>query len=94
MDKNILWAWVVKNSVCVICWSILAIVFNKWWIALFGLLFISSLHTKPVHYRVCDECGQHSEYAETYDEALEKAIENGWVHYEHGNKDYCPNCKI
>ena len=44
--------------------------------------------------RVCDECGQRSEYAETYDEALEKAIENGWVHYEHGNKDYCPNCKI
>lgn len=43
MDKNIMWAWAVKNSICVICWTVLAIHFDKWWIALFSVLFLSSL---------------------------------------------------
>lgn len=47
MNKNTVWAWAIKNSVCVICWTVLAIIFNKWWIALFGLLFMNELHTKP-----------------------------------------------
>lgn len=95
MNKGSFWAWAIKNSICVICWAILAIVFNKWWIALFALLFMSSLETKPVrfYYRTCDKCGKHSDYADTYNKALEKAIEAGWVHYEAGNKDYCPDCK-
>jgi len=40
--KHTWWAWAVKNSVCVICWTVLAIVFHRWWIALFALLFASS----------------------------------------------------
>ena len=93
--KNILWAWVIENSVCVICWTVLAIVFNKWWIALFAMLFISSLKTnsQKYYYRICDKCGEHNKYAYTYDEALKKAKEDGWVHYEDGNKDYCPDCQ-
>ena len=51
--------------------------FNKWGIALFALLFTSSLKTQArpagVHYRICDKCGKHSEYATTYDEAIKKA---------------------
>lgn len=93
MNKNMIWAWAIKNSICVICWTILAIVFNKWWIALFGLLFMSSLKTKYKNYRVCDNCGKHSPYADSYNEALEKAKEAGWVHYTEGNKDYCPECQ-
>ena len=42
-DKSIVWAWAVKNSVVVICWSVLAIWFGKWWVALFGILFLSNL---------------------------------------------------
>lgn len=44
--KSIYLAWAIKNSICIICWVILAIVFNKWWIALFAILFLSSIQWK------------------------------------------------
>ena len=91
MDKKFLWAWAIKNSICVICWTVLAIIFHKWWIALFGLLFISGFQTQCKTYRICDKCGKHSPYADSYDEALEKAKKAGWV--QDGNKDYCPDCQ-
>lgn len=93
MDKHTMWAWAIKNSICVICWIVLAIVFHKWWIALFGALFLSGLTTEYKKYRVCDKCGKHSPYADSYNEALEKAKKAGWVHYVEGDKDYCPDCK-
>lgn len=93
MDKNIIWAWAVKNSICVICWVVLAIVFNKWWIALFGALFLNELETKYKTHRVCDGCGKHSPYADSHNEALEKAKAAGWVHYISTNSDYCPDCQ-
>ena len=94
MNKHTIWAIAIKNSICVICWVVLAIAFNKWWIALFGLLFLTSSTTQSIHkyYRVCDGCGKHSEYADSPNEALDKAKANGWVHYVDGNKDYCPEC--
>lgn len=93
MNKNILWAWSIKNSVCLICWTTLAIVFDKWWIALFSVFFMNELKTSYKSYRVCDKCGRHSPYADNYNEALDKAKEAGWVHYVDGNKDYCPDCQ-
>lgn len=39
-------AWAIKNSVAIICWTALAIVFNKWWIALFVVLCLSDLKAK------------------------------------------------
>lgn len=40
MDK---WYWSVamKNSIAIICWTFLAYHFDKWWIALFGALFLT-----------------------------------------------------
>lgn len=93
MDKSLLWAWAIKNSICVICWVVLAIVFHKWWIALFAILFMSELRTEHKRYRVCDKCGKHSPYADDYNEALDKAKEAGWTHCVDGNKDYCPDCQ-
>ena len=46
MNKHIWWAWALKNSISIVCWTILAIYFNKWWIALFAALFLSSLSTE------------------------------------------------
>lgn len=43
MNNHIYWAWAIKNIVCTVSWVILAIVFGKWWIALFGALFLSSI---------------------------------------------------
>lgn len=44
-SRSIFWAWAIKNIICIICWTALAIVFNKWWIALFAILFMSNLKT-------------------------------------------------
>ena len=93
MNKSTVWAWAIKNSVCMICWVILAIVFDKWWIALFGLLFMSAFQTKVGQCRVCDKCGKRSPYADSHNEALDKAKAAGWVHYESTNTDYCPDCQ-
>ena len=40
---RMVWAWALKNSVVVICFTVLAISFGKWWIILFSCLFYSSL---------------------------------------------------
>lgn len=94
LNKNTWWVYVVSNIICVICWTALAIFFNKWWIALFALLFLFTPKSVMKHYRVCDGCGKLSPYADSYNEALDKAKEAGWTHYVEGNKDYCPSCKM
>ena len=43
--------------------------------------------------RICDKCGKHSEYADTFDGAIEAAKENGWLYDKDKNKDYCPDCQ-
>ena len=43
MNKHAWWAWAVKNSIIMICWTALAIFFGKWWIALFVAIFISGM---------------------------------------------------
>ena len=93
MDNNIVLAWAIKNSICVICWTVLAIIFDKWWIALFGLLFLSSLSTTNKNRRKCDKCGKYSESADSANEALDKAKKAGWIHIVDGDKDYCPECQ-
>ena len=52
MDKNFIWAWAFKNIVAIIAWTALAILFSKWWIALFALLFLSDVKTKDKSYRI------------------------------------------
>ncbi len=90
--KNINILVVIANIISVICWTILAIVFGHWWIALFSLLFLS--HTEPVHkyYQVCDKCGAISPYADTQEKAIELAEKHGWKHYNVTNEDFCPKC--
>lgn len=93
MDKNLYWSMAIKNSICVICWTALAIIFHKWWIALFGALFITSYETQRNFYRVCDRCGKHSTPTKNYNSALDLAKAYGWIHIVDGNKDYCPDCQ-
>ena len=94
MDKHTIWAWAINNSICVICWLVLAIIFHKWWIMFFAALFMSGLKTEyKQHYRICDKCGKRSPCADNYNEALDKAKEAGWIHCVDGNKDYCPDCQ-
>jgi len=94
MDKNLYWSVAIKNSICVICWTALAIIFHKWWIALFGALFLTSIETSNKHYRVCDGCGKRSRPTKNYNSALDLAKADGWIHIVDGNKDYCPECKM
>lgn len=36
----------IKNAVVIICFTVLATVFNKWWIVLFSALFLNSVDNK------------------------------------------------
>lgn len=94
MNKSAYWAWVIDNAICIICWTALAIIFHKWWIAIFSVLCMSSLKRSTNHHRTCDGCGKHSPSADSHNEALDKAKAAGWVHYVDGNKDYCPSCQM
>lgn len=38
----------IKNIVTLICFTILAVVFNKWWIVLLSILFLSNVEWKRV----------------------------------------------
>ena len=93
MNRSDMVAVMAKNSICVICWTVLAVIFGKWWIALFAVLFMSSYKTGINYYRVCDKCGKRGPVANTYNDALDKAKATGWIHIVEGNKDYCPNCR-
>lgn len=45
MSENLMLqiAVLLKNIVCIIAFILLAIVFNKWWIALFAVLFLTTV---------------------------------------------------
>ena len=40
-DLKILIAVLIKNTISLTLWVVLAILFNKWWIALFSILFLT-----------------------------------------------------
>ena len=94
-NNHLLWAWVIKNSVAIICWTALAIFFGKWWIALFSGLFLSDL---KVHGRtiICDTCGKRTPPQVSLEEARAEAQRRGWLTYKEDgqDKDMCPECQI
>ncbi len=47
MKRNAIW-WSVamENAICVMCFTALAIIFNKWWIVLFSILHATSVKVK------------------------------------------------
>lgn len=93
MNKTSIWACAITNIIITLGWIALAVIFNIWWIALFALLFIAWPKTQSQYYRICDKCNKRSEYADSHNDALKKAIKAGWLHISEGNKDYCPDCK-
>ena len=47
MKRNsIWWSVAMKNTICVMCFTALAIIFNKWWIALFSILLMTEVKVK------------------------------------------------
>ena len=97
MKKNIYLACAIQNAACIICCTILAIIFQKWWMVFFSILFFSYVkEPTTTYFRVCDKCGKHSPEADTYNNALEKAKDFGWTHIKNDDKweDYCPECSV
>ena len=41
--------WCIKNIVGIICFTILAIKFDAWWIVLFSALFMSDYKETPIN---------------------------------------------
>ena len=94
MDDKFYLIIAIKNCICVVAFVILAIVFNQWWISLCSLLFVTGIKMeKNKYYRVCDECGKKTPYADSHIGARIKAEKLGWLCKENG-EDYCPNCKV
>jgi hypothetical protein len=94
MNKNVIWACAISNMIAVSCCTLLAVAFDRWWIVLFSLLFFTLPKSIKQYYRICDSCGKTSPWADSHEAAILKAKANGWVHYEDGNRDYCPECKM
>ena len=92
MKKTVL-ACLLLNLFNVLCFSVLAIFFGKWWIILFALLFLCfpASRLKGQHFIYCDNCGRYSESGVTLEEARMRAKNHGWVSLKN-NKDYCPDC--
>lgn len=87
--KNIEWvAWVIKNSVVMICFTTVAIFFGKWWIILFSIIWLSNMKTESSTRRICDGCGRVIDL----DGEARRA---GWVRRKNGEKweDFCPECQ-
>lgn len=87
--------YLIYNAINIICFTVLAILFHKWWIVLFAALFLLTPKSsfKQQRFRVCDNCGRWSESGKTPEEAIERAQRCGWVHLDN-DKDYCPECTL
>lgn len=85
---------IIYNAINLICFTLLTIVFNKWWIILFAFLFIMipTSKFKGQKFRVCDGCGRFSESDKTVEESIQRAEKCGWLHMSTNDKDFCPDC--
>ena len=86
--------YLIYNAINLICFTILAILFNKLWIVLFAVLFlmIPGAKFKGKCWRTCDGCGRWSESGETATEAIMRAEKCGWLHINSTDKDFCTDC--
>ena len=83
----------IENVVALICWTVIAIVFDTQWLVFFSFLFMNNV---IVGYDViCDKCGKHSPAGRTFDDALKKAQKLGWNRRKAGDdwEDFCPDCQ-
>jgi len=88
-------SWAIKNIVAMICWTIIAITFNRWWLMLFAILFLSDLTNKKYHTRfICDCCGEELPFEGSYSEAVIEKRKAGWTRKRRGEAwlDICKNC--
>lgn len=85
-------AYLIYNILNLAIFGALALVFEKWWIILFALLFILLPSHKTIHKRTCDICGKSTESYDTPEEAIKQAEKRGWIHVEENDRDFCPEC--
>ena len=93
MSKTAWKAWAAKNIAVVICFTVVAIYFGKWWIMLFSAICMSSMEIKSVARRICDGCGKT---ISSQDGDIDgEARRAGWIRRKNGEKweDYCPECQ-
>ena len=85
---------IIYNIIVLVCFTVLAVVFNKWWVILFAFLFCAFPKYNGRRFRICDCCGRASESGATSEEAIERAEKCGWRHIEGTDKDFCPECLV
>lgn len=94
MNKHTSFAWVIYNIANMACWTLLALAFGRWWIALFSILFFATMKNGE-RYFYCDHCGAISPTGKNLEEADKKGREAGWIRRktEKGWEDICPDCQ-
>lgn len=97
--KNGLIGILLYDIVVVIAFVTLAILVSRWWVALFGILFLMTPCISAKYFRICDNCGKHSSSAKTYNDAIDQALLEGWTRRPKANaegsdkfEDFCPEC--
>ena len=85
-------AYLIYNILNLAIFGALSLVFEKWWIILFALLFVLLPSHKIKHKRTCDICGKSTESYDTTEEAIKQAEKHGWIHVEENDRDFCPEC--
>jgi hypothetical protein len=86
-------SYIIYNLTVLVSFTALSVNFDKWWIMLFSLLFLALPGSRITgRYRICDFCKKTSESAPTREEAIKRAKQNGWIHIEKGDLDFCPEC--
>lgn len=85
-------AYLIYNILNLAIFGALALVFEKWWIILFALLFVLVPTRKVMHKRTCDICGKSTKSCDTPEEAIKEAERCGWIHIDKTDSDFCPEC--
>ena len=86
-------SWALTQVIILIAFTVLSIIFQKWWIILFALLFTSYVKTEEkTTARTCDKCGTFI-YFKT-DNQTKEYEEAGWKRMKENGVfiDVCPNC--
>ena len=81
----------VSNMFVLAAFICLAIIFGKWWIALFSAFFFDKV--KITRRMWCDGCGEVI-YGASLQELSNEAKRRGWKKIKHDGQflDACPNC--
>ena len=81
MKNSGLWVVAIRNMVSLICWTILAVHFEKWWLTFFAILFWCTYEKTETRKYTSDEQNRWISCSERLPEEKENPITNDYYTY-------------